>query len=95
MTWEGYEETNDVKVIHQGEASEVAYLEQRQRSAAQKHTDHALEQASAYALSAVADLAESLEWMATMTEIPAKFRGLPVTLGQWVEFINEQKRLAR
>lgn len=89
------DESSDVKVIHQGEASEVAYLEQKQRSAAQKHTDHALEQAGTLALSAVAALSESLEWMATTGEVPAKFRGLPVTLGQWVEFINEAKRLAR
>jgi hypothetical protein len=93
MTWQ--ENAENVRVVAGGEASELAYLTQQDRTPQEKHTDHALEQASEAGLASVAAVTESLEWMATMTEIPAKFRGLPVTLGQWVEWVNEQKRLRR
>lgn len=89
--YEGYEDTGDVKVIHTGEASEVAYLRQQDRTPAQKHMDTALDKAEEAARDSLEALSEALQWFAVVR--PDYRSTLPTELGQIIEAITETRRL--
>lgn len=91
MTWEGYDETSDVRVVHQADASEVAYLEQKQRTPAQKHMDAALDAAEEQARASLEALEVSLQWFAVVK--PDYRSTLPTEIGQLIEAIVETRRL--
>lgn len=69
----------------------VAYLEQSKRSDAQKVQDTIIEEAAAAATEAKTQLEAALEWMAVIT--PSKHRNLVVEVGQFIEEIEELKRI--
>lgn len=91
MTWEGYDETSDVRVVHQGEASEIAYLQQRERTPAQKHMDAALDKAEEAARDALEALTEALGWFAVVR--PDYRSTVPTEVGQIIEAVTETRRL--
>lgn len=90
MTWEGYEDS-DVRIVRGLEASEVAYLQQQDRTPAQKHMDLALNNAEEKARESLAALNESLQWFVVVK--PDYRSTLPTEVGQLIEAITETRRL--
>lgn len=92
MTWEGYEETSDVKIVHQGEASEVAYLEQRQRTPAQKLQDQLLDTATDSFTDALDLIETGLEALVVLGIVP-QHKNLPTLVGQQIAQVAEIRRV--
>lgn len=92
MTWEGYDETSDVRVVHQGEAAEVAYLQQRDRSKWQKLQDGALDDITDLLTDALAGIEEALEGLVMLGIVP-QHRNLPTLIGQQIAQVGEVRRV--
>lgn len=93
MTTDDYDD--NVRIIRDERSGYGSYLalSQHQRTPAQKHMDHAFDNAIAGAELAIKETEGSLAWMETMGEVPSQFRNMPVLLTQWKAWIAEQKRI--
>jgi hypothetical protein len=83
----------DVRVIHSGEPTALAYEERKQRSPARKLLDEMFDMAEEAIKDAIDATDKWLDAMDGHTDIPAKLRRLPTVLAQASEFtIDERKR---
>lgn len=87
-TWRDEE---NIRVVRGAEASEVAYMEQRQRSDAQKAQDQIIEKAREAAVLAKESLEEAVEWYRVV--VPDFRSTLATEIGQVIEAIDETRRL--
>lgn len=70
----------------------VALTQQAQRTAAQKHTDQALDSADKAAVEAATAFGESLEWASSIgVEIPSRIKGAVTILGQWQKHLEDER----
>lgn len=86
---------DEVRVIRSGEqwASGLTVTQEVPRTAAQKHTDEALDLADDAALGAANAFGESLAWATSVgVEIPSRVRGVVTILGQWQKYLEDERK---
>jgi hypothetical protein len=88
MTYDVHEDDNVRVIAHTGD---LAYLQQRDRTPAQKHMDSALDTAEEQARASLEALTEALQWFAVVK--PDYRSTLPTEVGQFIEAITETRRL--
>lgn len=82
-------DTSEIRLVEKGSVP----IEYQHRTPAQKHADQAFDNAIDQAIESATAFGESLEWAASIgAEIPSRIKGVVTILGQWQQFLEDERK---